>query len=152
MFGCLDSLIFPFTASIYYAVIDQDDYGIETETWIYDRDVKFMAQSVGDNSYRQDLNTGMFVKFDEGLTGRIPEDIRISSSGIPFAQNEILIAAITDEYGQCQYLEYGGPREGKSTAFEVKTIAPSFDPFGHRDYYKVILGRMQDQTAPGVMG
>lgn len=151
MFGCLDSVIFPFTASVYYVVVDQDDYGIEHETWIYDRDIKFMAQSVGDNSYRQDLSTGMFVKVDEGLTGRVIEDIRVSTSGMTFGMNEVAITNIVNEYGEQMYMEYAGDREGKPTVFEIKTIAPSFDPFGHRDYFKIIMTRMQDQTGDGII-
>ena len=147
---CLDSIIFPYTASVYYAVLEQDEFGNETETWVYDRDIMFMPQSVGDNSYRQDMNTGMFLRYDEGLTGRTPSEVRKATSGILYPITEIALTNITNQYGEQPYMEFAGPRAGLSTVFEVKTIAPSFDPFGHRDYFKLILGRMQDQTSEGI--
>jgi hypothetical protein len=57
------------------------------------------------------------------------------------------VTNIRDRFENPIYLETSGPRNGKSTLFEIATQAPFVNPFGTVEYHKVVLRRSENQGA-----
>jgi hypothetical protein len=135
---------FPMQAEIYYPMIEQSPYGNTSKTWGYDRTVPCNFQPAGPKE-KEEMIVNINMRQDSLLLARFRSDIRESSFGELFSTNNILVTNVKDRNCNEIYIEAGGPRNGKSTLFEVATFQPFVNPFGAVEYYKIILRRSENQ-------
>lgn len=135
---------FPMQAEIYYPIIDQSPYGNISKTWTYDRTVPCNLVYAGSKE-KDEITINIEITQDSMLAGRIRDDVRVSSFGETFALTNIILTNIKDRNCNEVYVEVGGPRDGKSTLFEVATQQPFIGPFGSVDYYRLVLKRSENQ-------
>lgn len=137
-------ILFPMTAEIYYPLVEQSGYGNVRKTWTLDRVIAGNFSPAG-SAIKEEISPNVDISIDALLTGRVDEDIRISSDVEKVANTNILVTNIKDKDGNHLFIETSGPRVGLSTLFEVATNQPHISPFGGTEYYKVILRRSQNQ-------
>ena len=138
--------LFPMRADIYYPIISQNKYGQPTKSWVFDRSIVCNATHVG-GAEEQELKPETILQNESILVARTKSDIRVSSNLSNNAITNILITNIRDSANNHIYVETSGPRNGKSTLYEVATVQPFFGPFNSIEYYKVVLRRSENQEA-----
>lgn len=151
--GSLDSVLYPMTADVYYAVESQSEYGNMTRTWQFDRTVKCSAIS----AVTGDLDSELKVKdkmllFDSSIYFRTNEDIRRKSNGKYFPINAVAITNIKDAAGEPAWINTENLKTEAGTIktkYEVKTVVPSFDMFHNIGMYRVYLTRSAMQKWDG---
>jgi len=136
--------MFPMMADVYYPITETTAYGNVTKTWILDKTIVCSFNEAG-VSYKEDIKPDPDIKTEMLLLGRVKKDIRISSVDAKNAATNVVITNIRDQFGNPIYIETSGPRNGKSTLFEIGTQAPFVNPFGTVEYYKVVLRRSENQ-------
>ena len=136
--------MFPMQADIYYPQVEQSQYGSITKTWNLDRTIACSLNPAG-AALKEELQAKVDLTQDSLLMGRSKTDLRFSSLGEGHALTDIVISNIKNSEGQELYIETSGPRDGKSTIFEVATIQPYTNPFGKLEFYKVVLRRSENQ-------
>jgi len=135
---------FPMTAEIYYPIIDQSPYGNVLKSWTFDRVIVGNFVYAGAEE-KEELTININITTDSILSARIKEDVRVSSFDENFAISNIVITNIRDRECNEIYKEFGGPRDGLSTLFEVATQRPFVGPFGKVEYYNLILKKSENQ-------
>lgn len=135
---------FQMTAEIYYPIIDQSPYGNVSKTWTFDRVVIGNFVYAGAKE-KEELAININITTDSILSARIKEDVRVSSFGETFAIGNIVITNIRDRECNEIYKEFGGPRDGMSTLFEIATQRPFINAFGKVDYHNLILRKSENQ-------
>jgi hypothetical protein len=148
--GGLSQILFPMTASVYYAVTTQGDYGNVNKTWVVDREIQCSAiTELADRSFIGELKTkGTDFVYDSSIYFRSPEDIRKDKNGKYYPITSIAITGIKDPSGQeawinGQNLPYqAGP---VNTKYEVKTIVPTFDYNHNIRHWRIYLTKTQNQ-------
>ena len=138
--------MFPMLADVYYPITETTAYGNVTKTWILDKTIVCSFNEAG-VSYKEDIKPDPDIKTDFILLGRVKKDIRISSVDAKNAATNVVITNIRDQLGNPIYIETSGPRNGRSTLFEIGTQAPFVNPFGTVEYYKIVLRRSENQGA-----
>jgi len=136
--------MFPMMADIYYPITETGAYGNIIKSWVLDKTIVCSFNDAG-VSYKEDIKPDPDIKVDMILLGRVKKDIRISSLDAKNAATNVLITNIRDKFENPIYLETSGPRNGKSTLFEIATQAPFINPFGTVEYHKVVLRRSENQ-------
>jgi hypothetical protein len=136
--------MFPMMADVYYPITETTAYGNVTKTWILDKTIVCSFNEAG-VSYKEDIKPDPDIKTDMLLLGRVKKDIRISSLDAKNATTNVVITNIRDRFENPIYLETSGPRNGKSTLFEIASQAPFVNPFGTVEYHKVVLRRSENQ-------
>lgn len=145
MIGTSTDFNYPMKADIYYSSVEQGTYGNIKKQWMLDRTINcYFASSGLKNKDEQMTNTVAIIQ-STLLLGRTKEDIRMSSLDSGTANTNILITNIRDADGKPIYTEASGIRAGKSTLFEIGTIAPFSGLFGKIEYYKLIVKRSDNQ-------
>lgn len=138
-------VFFPMKADVYYPIITQNEYGQPNKQWILDRTFTCNAESAGTGS-NEEINTEVFIQYDEKLLSRSKIDLRVSSNQENYAATNILITNIRTASDELIYKETSGPRNGKGTIFEIATIQPFVGPFGSIEYYKMVWRRTENQS------
>ena len=138
--------MFPMMADVYYPITETTAYGNVTKNWVLDKTIVCSFNEAG-ISYKEDIKPDPNIKTEMLLLGRTKRDLRISSTDTNNAATNVVITNIRDRFGNPIYLETSGPRNGKSTLFEIATEAPFVNPFGTVEYYKVVLRRSENQGA-----
>jgi hypothetical protein len=138
--------MFPMMADVYYPITETTAYGNVAKIWVLDKTIVCSFNEAG-VSYKEDIKPDPDIKTDFILLGRVKKDIRISSVDAKNAATNVIITNIRDKFGNPIYLETSGPRNGKSTLFEIGSQAPFVNPFGLVEYYKVVLRRSENQGA-----
>jgi len=142
---CADNdFMFPMQAEIFYPDVAQSAYGNVKKAWMMDRKVACNLNYAG-TAFKEEIRPNIDITLSALLMGRFKKDIRTSSLGQSYALTNILISNITDKDGVELYVETSGPRAGKSTLFEIATFQPFSGPFGHIEYYKIVLRRSENQ-------
>lgn len=139
-----NDFMFPMQADVFYPDIEQSAYGNVTKSWKLDRKIACSLNPAG-TAFKEEVTPRVDLTQDSLLLGRTRQDIRFSSLKESFALTNIVISNITDKNGNEIYLETAGPRQGKSTIFEIATIQPFSGPFNTIEYYKVVLRRSENQ-------
>jgi hypothetical protein len=148
--GKLEDILFPMTASVYYAVTSQTEYGNVNKRWIVDREVSCSAISeMSTRSFAGELKTkGTDFLYDSNVFFRTPEDIRKDSNGKYYPITAIAITGIKDPAGEAVWingqnlsLEPGAV----STKYEIKTVVPTFDYNHELRHWRVYLTKTQHQ-------
>jgi len=139
-----NDFMFPMKAEVFYPDVEQSAYGNVTKDWKLDRQFACSFTPAG-TAFKEEVNPNVDLSQDSLLIGRARQDLRISSLNSQNSITNIVISNITDSAGNPIYIETSGPRQGKSTIFEIATIQPFSSPFGKVEYYKVILRRSENQ-------
>ena len=146
MNGCeITDFMYPMKADIYYANIEQNQYGQPKKTWVYDRTIICNATPAGGAS-KEEIKPDVFLQNNGQLIGRVKEDPRISSHQARAAMTNILVTNIRNASDIAIYEETSGPRSGKATIYEFATVEPFVGPFGEVQYYKVLWRRAENQS------
>jgi hypothetical protein len=142
-----NDFMFPMQAEVFYPEVEQSAYGNVTKTWRLDRKFACSFNTAG-TAFKEEVNPRVDITQDSLLIGRARQDIRISSLLQPNALTNIVVSNIINSAGEEIYIETAGPRQGKSTIFEIATIQPFSGPFGSVEYYKIVLRRSGNQGTP----
>lgn len=137
--------IYPFYLDIYYPVITQGKYNEITKSWTLDQTVIGAVAPIT-RTDKEAIDPEMFLKQEELLIGRAKVDIRLSSTQIKQAMNNILITNIRTASNEIVYLETSGPRSGLGTVYEVADVKAFVGPFGSIEYYSFVLRRAENQA------
>lgn len=144
--GQKTDFLFPLEADIFYPIVEQAvGYGQLKKRWVLDTSAGFSLSS-GGSALKEDITPNVNITQQMLLSGRVREDLRISSRDENQSITNIVISNIRDKNCNPIYLETSGPRAGKSTIFEVATIDPFVGPFGNVEYYNVVLRRSENQA------
>lgn len=142
---CEDNdFIYPMTADIFYATVEQSPYGQVMKTWNVDRSVICNFTPAG-TKFRQEVKPNVDLTQISLLLGRVKTDLRKTERELGIAITNIVVSNIVDRSGNELYVETSGPRYNKSTIFEIATFQPIVGPFGDIDYYEVVLRRSENQ-------
>ena len=136
--------LFPMLADIYYPLVEQGAYGNVKRNWVLDKSIACQLNKAG-TANKQDIRPEVKLLQDSSLVGRVRTDIRISSDLEKNALTNILLTNVRDKHGNVVYLETSGPRSGQPTIFEFVTFEPLVGPFGHIEYYQVVIKRSENQ-------
>lgn len=136
--------MFPMQADLYYPQVEQSAYGSITKDWHLDRTIACSFTTAG-TAFKEEVQPRVDLTQDSLLIGRTKTDIRFSSLDEGHALTDIVISNIKNSENEELYIETSGPRDGKSTIFEIATVQPYTGPFGKIEYYKVILRRSENQ-------
>ena len=139
-----NDFMFPMQAEVFYPAVEQSAYGNVIKTWRLDRKFACSFNTAG-TAFKEEVNPRVDITQDSLLIGRARQDIRISSLLQPNALTNIVVSNIVNSAGEEIYIETAGPRQGKSTIFEIATIQPFSGPFGSVEYYKIVLRRSENQ-------
>lgn len=142
---CYPDPMFPLTADIFYASVDQAAYGNLQKTWILDKTVACSFASPN-QSAKENIKTEYNITTDLVIIGRVKEDLRVSGRGENNSVTNIVISNIKNSAGDEVYTETSGPRAGKSTIFEVAAAEPFLGPFADIEYYSITLRRSENQA------
>ena len=137
--------IYPMLVDVYHPFIEQDTFGNVTKIWVLDRTVAGNFESATRKN-KQEIIPNINVIRETMIMGRTKSDIRITSSKEGKAMTNVVLTNIRDKFGNAIYVETSGPRSGKSTVFEIATQEPQMSPFGHIDFYSLVLRRSESQS------
>lgn len=141
--------MFPFLVDIYYPIITQGVYNEIKKEWVYDRTVSCYAAPLGGLSGQEEIkvDSEIYLQYDQKLTARTSQDIRISSNSEANATTNILLTNIRNSSGEILFKETAGPRSGRATVYEVGTLEPLIGPFGNIEYYNMLWRRTENQAS-----
>jgi hypothetical protein len=137
--------MYPLLADVYYPITSQGAYGDVSKTWVLDKTVACFFTVEGRKN-KQQVPTGVELLLDDLLIGRTRSDLRYSSDGSAYPLTNVLITNIRDINEHSIYNETSGPRNGKTTLFEVKTNEPVIGPFASVENFKVVIRRSENQA------
>jgi hypothetical protein len=138
--------VYPLLVDIYYPVVEQGAYGNVKKQWILDRSVACSFSSSG-TSGKEEVTPNVNITKNNILLGRVRADIRIGSSNSRNAITNVLLTNIRTAGEDAIYVETSGPRDGRSTIFEIATSEPIVGPFGNVEYHKIVLRRSENQAS-----
>ena len=138
--------IYPMLADVYYPIVDQSAYGNLKKQWILNRSIACNFAPYG-RAGKEEVVPNVNITKENFLLGRVRLDLRISTDNARNSVTNVLITNIRTAEENAVYLETSGPRDGKSTIFEIATNEPIIGPFGNIEYYKVLLRRSENQAS-----
>lgn len=137
--------VYPMLADVYYPIVDQGAYGNVKKQWVFDRTISCNFAPTG-SSTTEDVKPNVNITKESILLGRTKADLRVSSANINNSVTNVVITNLrTPQQGDI-YVETSGPRNGKSTIYEIATNEAIVGPFGDLEYYKVVLRRSENQA------
>lgn len=137
---------YPMLADIYYPIVEQGAYGNLKKQWIADKSIACNFAPYG-RTAKEEVTPNVNITKDNILLGRTKTDLRFSSDGSRNSVTNIVITNIRTPQQQSIYCETSGPRDGKSTIYEIATNEAIVGPFGNIEYYKVVLRRSENQAS-----
>jgi len=136
-----NELMFPMTASVYYAEMEQGDLGEMTRTWVLDRVIKCSA--IKENVRSSNFMVGeQFLDLKIRIKFRSAENPYDSDAQILHRPTEVIITDITDPSGQLVWRE----DSVTATVFEIETVEPVMNENHNATSWKSILTRSDDQV------
>lgn len=136
---------FPMLADVYHPIVEQGIYGEVKKTWVLDRTIACNFNAAG-SAFNEEVKPNINIVQEKLLIGRVKTDIRMSSIEARNSITNVIITNIRDKNGNHIYTETSGPRDRKSTIFEIATQDPFAGPFGNVEYYKLIIRRSENQA------
>jgi hypothetical protein len=136
--------MFPLLADIYYPIVSQSAYGDVSKKWVLDRSVAIQVGKQRTKG-RSQIPTGVELLQDSILIGRARVDLRYGSQGDSHPMTDVLITNIRTAMGDPVYNETSGPRNGRTTLFELKTTEPTVGPFGEVEFFSLVIKRSENQ-------
>jgi hypothetical protein len=138
--------IYPLLADVYYPVVEQGVYGNLKKQWILDRSVACNFGPVGIVG-KEEVKPNVNITKENILIGRVRSDLRFGKGNSRNAVTNVLITNIRTTQEDSIYIETSGPRDGKSTIYEIATTEAIVGPFGTVEYHKVVLRRSENQAS-----
>jgi hypothetical protein len=138
--------IYPMLADIYYPIVDQGAYGNVTKKWVLNKTVACNFAPYGTTG-KEEVKPNVNITKDSVMIGRVKTDLRVGSNDSRNSITNVLITNIRTSSAESVYLETSGPRDGRSTIYEVATNDAIVGPFGNVEYYKVVLRRSENQAS-----
>jgi hypothetical protein len=138
--------LYPMLADIFYPIVDQGAYGNVKKQWILDRSIACNFAPTG-NASTEEVKPNVNITKESLLLGRTKTDIRISGSNNRNSITNVVITNIRTPQQEDIYSETSGPRDGRSTIYEVASNEAIVGPFGNVEYYKVVLRRSENQAS-----
>lgn len=136
---------FPMLADVYHPIVEQGAYGNIKKTWVLDRTIACSFNAAG-SAFKEEVIPNVNITQDKVLVGRAKTDIRVSSLEAANSITNVIITNIRDKNCNEIYIETSGPRNGKSTIFEIASQDPFAGPFGNVEYYKLVIRRSENQA------
>jgi len=133
-------------ADIYYPIVDQGAYGNVKKQWILDRSIACNFAPTG-AAAGEEVKPNVNITKESILLGRTKSDIRLSGVNNRNSITNVVITNIRTNQQEDIYLETSGPRNGRSTIYEVASNEAIVGPFGNIEYYKVVLRRSENQAS-----
>lgn len=138
--------MYPMLADVYYPLVEQGAYGNLKKQWVFDRTISCNFAPTG-QSASEDVVPNVNITKQSILLGRTKADLRVGSDKSNNSITNVILTNIrTAQHGEV-YLETSGPRNRKSTIYEIATNDAIVGPFGDVDYYKVVLRRSENQAS-----
>ena len=138
--------IYPMLADVYYPIVDQGAYGNIKKQWILDRSIACNFAPFSRKG-KSEITPNVNIVKENILLGRVKNDLRISSDNSRKSTTNIIVTNIRTSQEDSVYYETSGPRDGKSTIYEVATNEAIVGPFGNIEYYKIVLRRSENQAS-----
>lgn len=138
--------MYPMLADIYYPIVDQGAYGNVKKQWILDRSIACNFAPKG-AAAGEEVKPNVNITKESILLGRTKSDIRVSGANNRNSITNVVITNIRTNQQEDIYLETSGPRNGRSTIYEIASNEAIVGPFGNIDYYKVVLRRSENQAS-----
>lgn len=138
--------IYPMLADIYYPIVEQGAYGNLKKQWVLDRTIACNFAPTG-ASAGEEIKPNVNITKESILLGRTKADVRISEANSRNSVTNIVITNIRTPRQEDVYLETSGPRDGRSTIYEIASNEAIVGPFGNIEYYKVVLRRSENQAS-----
>lgn len=138
--------IYPMLADIYYPIVDQGAYGNVKKQWILDRSIACNFAPTG-QAASEEVKPNVNITKESILLGRTKNDIRVSGSNNRNSITNVVVTNIRTPQQEDIYLETSGPRNGRSTIYEIASNEAIVGPFGNIEYYKVVLRRSENQAS-----
>ena len=138
--------MYPMLADIYYPIVDQGAYGNVKKQWILDRSIACNFAPTG-QAASEEVKPNVNITKESILLGRTKSDIRVSGTNNRNSITNVVITNIRTNQQEDIYLETSGPRNGRSTIYEIASNEAIVGPFGNIEYYKVVLRRSENQAS-----
>jgi len=138
--------MYPMLADIYYPIVDQGAYGNVKKQWILDRSIACNFAPAG-AAAGEEVKPNVNITKESILLGRTKSDIRVSGANNRNSITNVVITNIRTNQQEDIYLETSGPRNGRSTIYEIASNEAIVGPFGNIEYYKVVLRRSENQAS-----
>lgn len=138
--------MYPMLADIYYPIVDQGAYGNVKKQWILDRSIACNFAPTG-AAAGEEVKPNVNITKESILLGRTKSDIRVSGVNNRNSITNVVITNIRTNQQEDIYLETSGPRNGRSTIYEIASNEAIVGPFGNIEYYKVVLRRSENQAS-----
>lgn len=138
--------VYPMLADIYYPIVDQGAYGNLKKQWILDRSVACNFAPAG-QAASEEIKPNVNISKENIILGRTKTDLRLASNNTRNSITNVIVTNIRTKYEPSIYMETSGPRDGKSTIYEIASSEPIVGPFGNVEYYKVVLRRSENQAS-----
>jgi hypothetical protein len=136
---------FPMLADIYYPIVEQGAYGNVKKQWVLNRSIACSFGPTG-QAASEEVKPNVNITKENILLGRTKTDLRISDSNSRNSITNVIITNFRTKQQDNIYMETSGPRDGKSTLYEIASNEPVVGPFGNVEYYKVVLRRSENQA------
>ena len=137
---------FPMLADIYYPIVEQGSYGAIKKQWVLDRTVACSISGIS-VKLREEVKPNVNITKENILVGRVRSDLRFGKGNSRNAVTNVLVTNIRTVQEDSIYIETSGPRDGKSTIYEIATTEAIVGPFGTVEYHKVVLRRSENQAS-----
>lgn len=138
--------IYPMLADIYYPIVEQGAYGNVKKQWILDRAIACNFGPTG-QAASEEVKPNVNITKENILLGRTKTDLRVSSANSRNSITNVIVTNIRTPQQADIYIETSGPRDGRSTLYEIATSEAIVGPFGNVEYYKVVLRRSENQAS-----
>lgn len=138
--------IYPMLADIYYPIVEQGAYGNVKKQWILDRSIACNFAPTG-QAASEEVKPNVNITKENILLGRTKADLRVSSANARNSITNVIVTNIRTAQQDGIYIETSGPRDGRSTLYEIATSEAIVGPFGNVEYYKVVLRRSENQAS-----
>lgn len=138
--------IYPMLADIYYPIVEQGAYGNVKKQWILDRSIACNFAPTG-QAASEEVKPNVNITKESILLGRTKTDLRVSSINARNSITNVIVTNIRTPQQNDIYVETSGPRDGRSTLYEIATSEAIVGPFGNVEYYKVVLRRSENQAS-----
>jgi hypothetical protein len=137
---------YPMLADIYYPIVDQGAYGNVKKQWVLNRSIACNFAPTG-QSASEEVKPNVNISKENILLGRTKSDLRISDNNARNSVTNVIVTNLRTKQQNNIYMETSGPRDGKSTIYEIASSEPIVGPFGNVEYYKVVLRRSENQAS-----
>lgn len=137
--------VYPMTMDVYYPLVEQGVYGNVQKHWVKDRTLACSLSAAG-TAGKEEIKPNVNITQETIIFGRARSDVRVSAQESNNSITNIVVSNISDRFGNPVYVETAGPRNGKSSIFEIVSNEPVVGPFGSVEYYRITLKRSENQA------